>query len=89
MFPVRAVLLERGQVRNSYNSPSVLEGRVRQSIARSARPLVVEAEGVAQAPDVALDVLREELRLIEASAPAARAVKCNRMDLDDGTLANA
>ena len=65
MFPVRAVLLERGQVRNSYNSPSVLEGRVRQAIARSARPLVVEAEGVAQAPDVALDVLREELRLEE------------------------
>ena len=66
MFPVRAVLLERGQVYVSgvlTHSPS---RRVfRRTFARSARPLVVEAEGVAQAPDVALDLLREELRLEE------------------------
>ena len=52
MFPVRAVLLERGQVYVSgvlTHSPS---RRVfRRTFARSARPLVVEAEGRTEAPD--------------------------------------
>ena len=74
MFPVRAVLLERGQVRNSYNSPSVLEGRVRQAIARSARPLVVEAEGRAEAPDAVARLAVEGVDFHEHDCAGGRRV---------------
>ena len=73
-FPFARCFWNVAKVRNSYNSPSVLEGRVRQSIARSARPLVVEAEGRAEAPDAVARLAVEGVDFHEHDCAGGRRV---------------